>query len=287
MGFTIDKDQGKEVEPSYAQQARSPIGPNWLWSVRIAALACCVPPFVFFPFWLHPPLLIYLGFFVFPYVLILRWLVDGRLQRTAFGVALATGLLWAAAALHLCTFDWVDGFELAWWVSVLLTHVALAATAGPAYYRSKRSGEGAPKWSWAITCPVLLAVFVVAGSIDFWYMASDSLRPAPEASAISSVRNLVTSQISYRGTYGSGTYADSLDLLYSSNLIDSVLASGTKDGYTFTVSTDAENDSFAIYVTPITSGGTGTRSFFTDETGVIRYTVADRPAPVEDTPLGQ
>jgi len=112
-------------------------------------------------------------------------------------------------------------------------------------------------------------------------------RTSPESYAISSVRNLVTSQITYSKTFGAGTYADGLDLLYSSNLIDSVLGSGTKDGYIFTVSTDAGNDSFAIYATPITYGGTGTRSFFTDETGVIRYTAEKRPATVDDTPLGQ
>ncbi len=93
-------------------------------------------------------------------------------------------------------------------------------------------------------------------------------------------------------TIGDGTYADSLDLLYSCNLMDSVLASGTKDGYTFTVSTDAENDSFAVYARPITytnqnSRLSSTRSFFSDETGVIRYTAEGRPATVDDKPLGQ
>ncbi len=77
-----------------------------------------------------------------------------------------------------------------------------------------------------------------------------------------------------------------MDLLYASNLIDSVLASGTKDGYIFTVSTGAGNDSFAIYAAPITYE-TGTRSFFSDESGFIRYTAEERPATVDDKPLGQ
>lgn len=37
--------------------------------------------------------------------------------------ALATGLLWAAVALHLCLF--VEASDLAWWVSVLLTPCCL------------------------------------------------------------------------------------------------------------------------------------------------------------------
>ncbi len=113
-----------------------------------------------------------------------------------------------------------------------------------------------------------------------------SKEASPEGYAISGVRTLVTSQFTYWQTVGSGTYADSLDLLYASNLIDSVLASGTKDGYIFTVSTGAGNDSFAIYATPITYE-TGTRSFFSDESGFIRYTAEERPATVDDKPLGQ
>jgi len=77
-----------------------------------------------------------------------------------------------------------------------------------------------------------------------------------------------------------------LDLLYSSKLIDSVLASGTKNGYTFVVLTGAGNNSFAIYARPINYDGVRP-SFFADETGVIRSTTEDRPATVEDLPLGQ
>lgn len=282
MGFTIDKDKRKGLEPSDAQQARLPVGPNWLWTIRIAALTCFVPLLI-----VSKPALYFFpvqGILLIPYVLIL-WLLDGRTQRMALGVAVATGLIWVSVALYLCALV-VYGSDLAWWVSVLLTHGALAATAGPAYYQSKRSPGDAGKWSTAITYALFLAVFVMAGFITFERMLNYAKRPRPEASAISSVRNLVTSQITYSATIGDGNAA-SLEILYLSKLIDSVLASGTKDGYTFTVSTDAVNDSFAIYARPITQGVTGTRSFFTDETGVIRYTTEDRPATVEDTPLGQ
>jgi hypothetical protein len=134
---------------------------------------------------------------------------------------------------------------------------------------------------------LFLAVLVMAG-LNFMDRAlREGKRVKPEASAIGSVRKLVISQTTYSETIGDGTYADSLDLLYSSNLIDSVLVSGTKDGYTFTVSTGAGNDTFAIYARPITYGETGTRSFLVDETGLIRYTAEERPATVDDKPLGQ
>ncbi len=147
----------------------------------------------------------------------------------------------------------------------------------------------------AIVRLLFLAVLVMVGLSYMARGVMESPRTGPEAYAISSVRKLVTSQITYSETIGSGTYADSLDLLHSSNLIDSVLASGTKDGYTVTVSTGAGNASFAVYARPITydeptnhnSRRSSTRSFYTDQTGVIRYTAEKRPATVDDKPLGQ
>ncbi len=139
-----------------------------------------------------------------------------------------------------------------------------------------------------ITRLLFLAVLVMVGFYYFLHIASYSTLPSPEAPAISALRTVITSQDSYSKTFGAGTYADRLDLLYRSNLIDSVLASGTIDGYTVTVSTGAGNASFAVYARPITYAETGTRrSFFTDETGVTRYTGENRPATVEDKPLGQ
>ena len=139
----------------------------------------------------------------------------------------------------------------------------------------------------AIVRLLFLAVLIMAGIM---YMMDRAVRESkgysPEQYAISSMRNVVTSQITYSETIGGGTYADSLDLLYSSNLIDSVLASGTKEGYTVTVSTGSGNDSFAIYSTPITYDERR-RSFFSDESGVIRYTAEERPATAGDKPLGQ
>jgi len=139
----------------------------------------------------------------------------------------------------------------------------------------------------AIARFLFLAFLVMAGLIFIVDRGvRESKRPGPEASAMSSVRQLVISQQSYSATIGNGTYAASLGSLSASKVVDSVLATGTKDGYTFTVSTDAGNDSFAIYARPITYGETGMRSFFADETGEIRATTEDRPATSEDLRLG-
>ena len=111
-------------------------------------------------------------------------------------------------------------------------------------------------------------------------------RNSLEASAISAVRNLVTSQITYSAKTGGGSYATSLTELENAQLIDSVLGSGTKDGYTFSTTAGSDGSTFMVNATPL-SHGDDDRSFYSDETGVILYTREDRPAWFKDTPLGQ
>jgi prepilin-type N-terminal cleavage/methylation domain-containing protein len=105
---------------------------------------------------------------------------------------------------------------------------------------------------------------------------------ANEASAISSLRNIVTSQITYSVTTGAGSFAVDLAALADESLIDSVLGSGTKDGYDFTAVGSA--NTFIVNGNPVTVGSTGHRYFFADESGVIR-TSTDGIASASDTPL--
>jgi type IV pilus assembly protein PilA len=93
---------------------------------------------------------------------------------------------------------------------------------------------------------------------------------ANEASAIASVRNLVTAQITYFSTKGAGTYGD-MAALTTQGLIDNVLGAGTKDGYAFALTGAGATDDFTIVGTPTTVGKTGYRGFYGDATGVIRY----------------
>ena len=107
-----------------------------------------------------------------------------------------------------------------------------------------------------------------------------------EASAISSVRYIVSSQSTYSATTGSGSYT-TLTGLSNAGLIDSVLGSGTKDGYTFASSAGSDNLTFTIDARPITYASTGTRSFFANESGVIRYNTTDAAATTASPPLGK
>ncbi|HSR52913.1 MAG TPA: prepilin-type N-terminal cleavage/methylation domain-containing protein [Acidobacteriota bacterium] len=106
---------------------------------------------------------------------------------------------------------------------------------------------------------------------------------ANEASAISSVRTITTAQIAFFAGVGNGAFAGSLGDLNANELIDAVLAAGQKDGYNFAV-TGNGNAGFTVTASPV-SESTGRRSFFSDETGVIRF--ADGAgASASSPPLG-
>jgi len=116
---------------------------------------------------------------------------------------------------------------------------------------------------------------------------------ANEASAVGSIRTINTAAISYDATYGNG-YPPSLTAIgitgttvgcTNAELIDTVLTSGTKSGYSFawqtgvTALTSAAtgcgspgySDGYVVTAQPVTTGTTGQRSFCSDATGVIRY----------------
>ena len=103
-----------------------------------------------------------------------------------------------------------------------------------------------------------------------------SRRAANEGSAQSSLRTVFSAQATYQATTGNGAFSTDLATLNTNNLIDSVLSSGTKSGYTFAVVEQAGTGSTAVfgaYGFPVTTAGvsqTGTRRFGLTEVGVMR-----------------
>ena len=93
---------------------------------------------------------------------------------------------------------------------------------------------------------------------------------ANEVSAIGSLRTIVTAEITYSATVGSGAYAAALSDLSTQSLIDDSLGSGAKGGYDFVLSGTA--NTFTVTAAPTTPGTTGNRYFFSDDSGVIRAT---------------
>ena len=102
-----------------------------------------------------------------------------------------------------------------------------------------------------------------------------SRRAANEGSAQSSLRTIHSSQATYQATSGNGAFAANLGALGTANLIDGVLSTGSKSGYTFAIVEQAGTGAtaeFGAYGVPSTSTGvsaTGTRRFGVTEDGVM------------------
>jgi prepilin-type N-terminal cleavage/methylation domain-containing protein len=120
---------------------------------------------------------------------------------------------------------------------------------------------------------------------------------ANEASAVGSMRTVNTSAVEYSTTYGGfpttllslGGPAGGTAAASSAELIDAVLASGSKSGYTFAYTTGATDSNgnvlaYTLTAIPTSVGTTGQRQFFTDQSGVIRYNVSGA-ASINSTPL--
>lgn len=122
---------------------------------------------------------------------------------------------------------------------------------------------------------------------------------ANESSAVASVRTLNTAEISYNSAYPTvgfqGTLANlagsctgsTIPTSTTACLIDSQLGSGSKSGYTFSVSasgTPASN--YQAWANPQTQNTTGVRSFCSVADAVVRYsTSAMTSCAGTETPL--
>jgi type IV pilus assembly protein PilA len=145
---------------------------------------------------------------------------------------------------------------------------------------------------------IVVAIILIIAAIAIPNLMRSKMA-ANEASAVGSLRSLNTACVTYASTYGigfpvglanlappgTGTAATSA----TADLIDSVLASGTKSGYSFVLT--AANLSGTVYQTytatgePVSVNQTGNRYFFTDQSFVIRQKVGG-PAVATDTPIG-
>jgi len=124
---------------------------------------------------------------------------------------------------------------------------------------------------------------------------------ANEASAIASMRTIITSEIVYSSMYtvgfstnlpslGDGGVAANcvppqIPAATSACLIDALLAGGTKSGYTFSYSAQggAVNSAYSLNADPV-AAVSGQRHFFSDTTHVLRVNTT-APASSSDPPL--
>ena len=146
---------------------------------------------------------------------------------------------------------------------------------------------------------IVVAIILIIAAIAIPNLLRSKIA-ANEASAVGSMRTINTTATQYSTTYGG--YPNALSNLggpagsttatsSSAELIDAVLAGGTKSGYSFAYTAGATDSNgnvlqYTMTAVPTSSGVTGQRTFFTDQSGVIRAdATGSGTASLNSTPI--
>jgi len=115
---------------------------------------------------------------------------------------------------------------------------------------------------------------------------------AQETAALKAIQTLNTCQVQYNSTFG--RFAASLSELgpptsgtsnaSAADLISSDLAAGEKQGYRFTLI--GTPSGYTVTAVPIAFGSTGSRTFFTDQSLVVRENYGQEPATANSREVG-
>ena len=190
-----------------------------------------------------------------------------------------------------------SGWVIWIWRSLAVTQGVMVVSAIGTYYSMQREPTD---WRVLKEGFYRTIVFLVILCLPF---AIPSFSPnrirGNQASAVGSLRTLNTAQITYAAIYEQG-YAARLEWLGSheygqkptaeaAGLIDVDLSSGKKFGYQFNLTPgppdkEGKITSYTLSAQPITYKLTGCRSYFTDESRVLRGTQEDRLATADDPP---
>ena len=132
---------------------------------------------------------------------------------------------------------------------------------------------------------IVVAIILIIASIAIPNLLA-ARRQTNETAAVGAIRAINTAQISYNSAYPAAGYASTLAALggtscappssASACLIDSQTASGTKSGYTITLSgaTATPNPTYQVIASPTTPNQTGVRYFCSFSDGVPRVSTS-------------
>jgi type IV pilus assembly protein PilA len=121
---------------------------------------------------------------------------------------------------------------------------------------------------------IVVAIILIIAAIAIPNLLRSKIA-ANQASAVASLRTLNTSAVLFNTNYG--LYPTALSSMATSgaasstaaDLIDSVLATGVKSGYSFSWSGGGTTGTYSITAVPVTLNSTGTVYYYTDQTLVI------------------
>jgi len=129
---------------------------------------------------------------------------------------------------------------------------------------------------------IVIMVIVLIAAIAIPNLLRHRLR-ANEGAAITSLRTLSAAAQSYRAV--NPAYPNDLNSLWSGlsvPYIDEVMAGGNRQGYDFSLAGNTGN--FTATAIPQSWFVSGTRAFFVDSSGIIRYTTDSSTPPASSSP---
>jgi type II secretory pathway pseudopilin PulG len=181
---------------------------------------------------------------------------------------LKTGLATASLVIGILNFLFLGMFVIPIIVGIIISVVALnKIKRSPYEYGGKSLAVGGLVTN--IVSVVILVPIILIAAIAIPNLLA-SRRAAYEISAASSLSQIHTAEVAYQMRKGKGHYG-TLAELQSESLIVQELAGGTRRGYRFKVEVGKDgDDGWAGFAVPTEYGSTGVRSFFIDETGVLR-----------------
>ncbi len=144
---------------------------------------------------------------------------------------------------------------------------------------------------WIMLIAVELVALAHTGVLPAYAQGTDIRARAKldEESCITTLRTINVAEAAYQGGDDTKGFARTLKELgpAGESLIDWVMASGEKDGYRFRLTPEHKGTNrpvkhYTITARPIRRLVKNQRSFFTDETHVIRFTTENRPATASD-----
>ena len=147
----------------------------------------------------------------------------------------------------------------------------------------------------AVICVIAAVALLAAFLIILTFVGSrmqNASRFAKETAALASIRTIHTAQVQYYSQYGRfatslaelGPPASGAPSAAAADLIPADLASGEKHGYKFTMT--GNGIEYQILAIPISFGVTGSRTFYSDQTMVIRENDGPAPATVNSKEVG-
>jgi prepilin-type N-terminal cleavage/methylation domain-containing protein len=115
---------------------------------------------------------------------------------------------------------------------------------------------------------IVVAIILIIAAIAVPNLIKSKMA-ANESSAVGSIRSIVTSELTYANTTYVSSGFQNLTNLGAAGMIDSVLAGGTKSGFSFTATPASNGTQFIATAAPITPGSSGTNYYCAVEDGVI------------------